>query len=56
VSTIRDALRKNRYGGQSKDVSFSVYVDQIFLPSSEEKQSEHPGRSITLAGIESVFP
>lgn len=38
-STIRDGLRKNRYGGLSKDVSFSVFVDETFLPWSEENKA-----------------
>jgi integrase len=37
--TIIGALHKNRYGGQSKDVSFSVYVDQTFLPWSVENKA-----------------
>jgi hypothetical protein len=39
-------LHKNRYGGESKDVSFSVFVDQTFLPWSEEnKASSRDDRS-----------
>jgi integrase len=39
--SIIGRLHKNRYGGQSKDVSFSVYVDQTFLPWSEENKASY---------------
>jgi integrase len=39
--TIIGRFHKNRYGGQSKDVSFSVYVDQTFLPWSEENKASY---------------
>ncbi len=38
---IKGALHKNRYGGLSKDVSFSAYVDQTFLPWSEENKASY---------------
>ena len=40
-ATIRAALFKTKYGGQTKDMGFSKYVDESYLPASETKKASY---------------